>query len=161
VTAPPAPQGYVSHVSNDPLAVAYARAIEAFAAGDYTAASPYDDAVQQISPGEKMAYGQAEAVSFWRSMFTSLQVRSFTVEHLAMQCDRVRSDRPDRLALRFRAHSVHTPASPDATRFGPETGRPVELLGMVHAEFVKGRVVREWVLLDEVAIWMQILAQRV
>lgn len=156
--AEPAPLGYVSHVSDDPLAVAYARGIEALSWRDYAVAHLYDDAAQQISPGEKLAYGQAEVADFWRSMFASLRVHHFTVEHLAMQRDQASSGRPDRLAMRFRARSLHEPVSTDATRFGEGTGRPVELLGIVHAEFVQGRVIREWVLLDEVAIWMQILA---
>jgi hypothetical protein len=27
----------------------------------------------------------------------------------------------------------------------------------VHAEFFRGRVLREWVLIDDVALWMQVL----
>jgi hypothetical protein len=27
----------------------------------------------------------------------------------------------------------------------------------VHAEFAQGRVLREWVLIDDVALWMQVL----
>jgi hypothetical protein len=27
----------------------------------------------------------------------------------------------------------------------------------VHAELVQGRVLREWVLIDDVALWMQVL----
>ena len=107
-----------------------------------------------------MSYGHAEIADFWRSLFGSLRVTHFAVEHLAMQRDVARSGRPDRLALRFRAQSLHEPVDMDATRFGKGAGRPVELLGIVHAEFVHGRVIREWVLLDEVAIWMQILDQR-
>ena len=158
--AGPAPQGYVSHVSDDPMALAYARAIEGFSGRDYAVAAVYDDAAQHIGPGERMHYGHAEIADFWRSLFASLRVTDFKVEHLAMQRDMARSGRPDRLALRFRAQSLHEPVDMDATRFGKGTGRPVELLGIVHAEFVQGRVLREWVLLDEVAIWMQILAQR-
>ena len=158
--AGPAPQGYVSHISADPMALAYARAIEGFLARDYAAAAVYDDAAQHIGPGERLHYGHAEIADFWRSLFAALRVTGFEVEHLAMQRDMARSGRPDRLALRFRAQSLHEPVDMDATRFGKGTGRPVELLGIVHAEFVQGRVLREWVLLDEVAIWMQILNQR-
>ena len=68
------------------------------------------------------------------------------------------SGRPDRIALRFRAQTVHEPLTLEAQRFGKGTGRPVELLGIVHAELFRGRVLRQWVLLDEVALWMQILA---
>jgi hypothetical protein len=56
-----------------------------------------------------------------------------------------------------RAQAVHEPMTLDDQRFGKGTGRPVELLGIVHAELLRGRVLRQWVLLDEVALWMQIL----
>jgi hypothetical protein len=36
----------------------------------------------------------------------------------------------------------------------------VEIMGISHAEFANGRVLREWLLVDEVAIWMQVLAPR-
>ena len=37
---------------------------------------------------------------------------------------------------------------------------PVEILGITHAEVdhARSRILREWVLVDEVALWMQILA---
>jgi predicted ester cyclase len=155
-----APPGYVSHVSEDPQAQAYAQAIARFTARDYGLADVYDAAAMQIGPGERLQYGHAEIADFWRSLFSSLRVSRFELEHLVMQRDMARTGRPDRVALRFRAQSLHEPFDMDARRFGNGTGQPVELLGIVHAEFVQGRVVREWVLLDEVAIWMQILARR-
>jgi predicted ester cyclase len=155
--AGPAPAGYVSHVSDDPMALSYAGAIERLLRRGSDVAGVYDDAAHQIGPGERTCYGHAEIAGFWQGLSASLRVTRFAVEHLAFPRDLAVSGRPDRIAMRFRAHSLHEPASMDATRFGKGTGRPVELLGIVHAELVRGRVVREWVLLDEVAIWMQIL----
>jgi predicted ester cyclase len=31
-------------------------------------------------------------------------------------------------------------------------------MGINHVEFVNGKVVREWVLIDDVAVWMQVLS---
>ena len=31
-------------------------------------------------------------------------------------------------------------------------------MGISHAEFAAGRILREWLLIDDVALWMQILA---
>ena len=44
-------------------------------------------------------------------------------------------------------------------RFGPATKQPVEILGITHAEVdhARSRILREWVLIDEVALWMQLL----
>ena len=155
--AGPAPVPYVSHVSDDPQAQAYARAIEAVCLRGMPVDGIYDDAASQIGPGERTCYGQAEITGFWQGLAASLRVTRFAVEHLVIQRDMATSGRPDRIAMRFRAHSLHEPSDIEASRFGKGTGRPVELLGIVHAEFARGRVIREWVLLDEVAIWMQIL----
>ncbi len=152
-----APQGYVSHLSADPMATRYAQALEGFSRLELALDAQYDDAACLIGPGEHSFYGHAEIAGFWRELFSCLRVTSYTVEHLALQRDMAQSGRPDRIALRFRAQSLHEPRDAEAIRYGKATGRPVELLGIVHAEFVRGRVIREWVLLDDVAIWMQLL----
>ena len=149
--AGPAPEGYVSHLSTDELAQQYAAALGAFATGNGDAASTYDDAVHHQGPGGQTRYGQQEVGAFWRELFAALQVETFVVEHLALQ----RGDgRADRVALRWRASARHARRG----TFGQATGKPVEILGITHAEFYRGRVLREWVLLDEVALWMQVLA---
>lgn len=155
--AGPAPRGYVSHISTDPLALRYAQSLEGFSRFELPVDALYDDAAHLIGPGAHGYYGHAEIAGFWRDLFSALRVNAYTVEHLALQSDMAHSGRPDRVALRFRAQSVHEPRDAQTKRYGEGTGRPVELLGIAHAEFVQGRVVREWVLLDDVAIWMQIL----
>ena len=155
--APPVPAGYVSHISKHALAQAYAGAIEALAQGEGDVSAIYDVAAQQIGPGEHTNYGQDEIAGFWRSVFGALRVQQFTVEHLAWQQDQAQSGRSDRLALRFRAKTVHSPLDSSLLRYGRESGRVVEVMGIVHAEFVKGRVLREWVLIDDVALWLQVL----
>lgn len=155
--APPVPAGYVSHISKHALAQAYAGAIEALAQGEGDVSAIYDVAAQQIGPGEQTNYGQDEIAGFWRSVFGALRVQQFSVEHLAWQQDQAQSGRSDRLALRFRAKTVHSPLDSSLLRYGRESGRVVEVMGIVHAEFVKGRVLREWVLIDDVALWMQVL----
>lgn len=153
--APPA--GYVSHVSAEPLAQSHARGIEALLRRGGDVAALYDDAVHLIGPGERSCYGHADVAGFWQGLAASFRVGQFAVEHLVLQQDMPASGRPDRIALRFRAQSVHEPQALSAQRFGAGTGRPVELLGIVHAELLHGRILRQWVLLDEVALWMQIL----
>jgi len=157
LAAGPAPAGYASHISSDPMALRYASALQDFAQGKAGAIGIYDEAAQQIGPGERTHYGQVEIDGFWRSVFGALKVSNFTTEHLVVQRDMPRSGRPDRVALRLRAQTLHVGEGPGATRYGAPTGRPVEVLGIVHAEFIQGRVIREWVLIDDVAIWMQVL----
>jgi predicted ester cyclase len=155
--AGPPPEGYVSHLSSSPWAQRHALGIESFLRRQPNDVSPYyDDAIHQTSPGNAVQRGHTEVASFWHIYASAFEVKEFHLEHLAAMADQAVSGRPQRLAMRFRALCVHQSGA-ENTRFGPPTGKPVELLGIVHAEFVQGRVLREWVLMDEVAIWMQIL----
>ena len=158
--AGPAPHGYVSHISADPLAVLYSQAIEGFAHRRGSVEQIYDDAAQQIGPGEITCYGRAEIASFWQGLFGALHVEHFAIEHLALQPGRFNSSVngiADRVALRFRAKATHGLDDSGVNRYGFHSDRPVEILGILHAEFAADRVIREWVLVDDVAIWMQIL----
>ena len=155
--AGPAPAGYRSHISSAAPARAYAGAIEDFAHGGNPAALAYDEAVHHIGPGGATCYGRDETAGFWRALFGTLRVKSFTVEHLALNSG---GGRADRLALRWRAQTLHQGESPDAGRYGPATGRPVEIMGINHVELLHGKVLREWVLVDDVALWMQVLTAR-
>lgn len=157
-TAGPVPAGYVSHVSGEAWARRHADGIERLLRGDESqVADLYDDAVHLIGPGEQTAYGHAEVATFWRSLARSLRVQGCTLEHLAAMRDGAASGRSDRIALRLRAQCVHAPLAAGDDRYGPASGRAVELMAIVHAELVRGRVLREWVLIDDVAIWMQVL----
>ncbi len=145
-----APSGYVSHMSANSLAVAYAAAIQDFANQRGHAAAAYDDAVHHIGPGNQTRFGQDEVAAFWRELFSALEVRSFEVEHLAFQHG---NGRADRVAFRWRARAKHHGVG----RYGDPTGKLIEIMGINHAEFYNGRALREWVLIDDVAIWMQVL----
>ena len=120
----------------------------------------YDEAVHQISPGETHSYGRLGVDGFWTGLFAALPVKKFVIEHLAFQSDQARTGRPDRVALRFRAHTIHSPTSPGANRYGKHSGKPVEVPGIVHAELYRGPVLREWGIINDVAIWMQIFTRQ-
>jgi hypothetical protein len=147
------PQGYVSHISDRALAVNYAQQLESLVRGRGDEQHMYDDAVHHIGPGEQTAYGQAAVAHAWRERFAALIVQSFTVEHLTFNTD---SERPARAAIRWRAQTVHA----NEGLFGEPTSAAVEVMGINHVEFFRGRVLRECALMDDVAIWMQILAHQ-
>ncbi len=147
-----APVGYVSHISRDAMAQDYSSAIREFANGKANAPKTYGDAVHHLGPGGETRYGQDEVAAFWRELFSALHVQSFEIEHLAM---RQGAGRADRVAFRWRAKTLHNGAG----RFGNPNGRAVEIMGINHAEFFAGRVLREWVLIDDVALWMQVLSE--
>ena len=152
--AGPAPDGYRSHVDQHPVAQAYAQAIEAVARGQKLATSVYDEAVHHIGPCETTRYGHVEVAGYWQSLFAALQVERFDIEHLVLNQG---GGRPDRVALRWRAATRHTNYGAADGCFGPASGHTVEVMGINHAEIVDGKVLREWVLIDDVALWMQIL----
>ena len=152
-----APHGYVSHVSAAPLATRYAAMIERFAKREQVESDVseiYDPAVHQIAPGETHYYGQAELLAFWRALFSTFAVIEFHVEHLA---ENVSGERGTRVAMRGRAVASHAALGESGQRFGQATGRAIEIMGINHAEFAGRKVLREWVLIDEVALWMQVL----
>ena len=152
-TAPSPPEGYESHLSTESLARDYAQAVQDFAGRKGRISLAYDDAVHHIGPGGRTLFGHDEVASFWNGLFAALEMRSFSVEHLALQRG---EGRADRVTFRWRVQAVHHGAG----RYGAATGKPLEVMGINHAEFFRGRVLREWVLVDDVALWMQVLAPR-
>ena len=58
------------------------------------------------------------------------------------------------VALRWTATGQHEGRG----RYG-EQRQSLHLLGISHAELRKGKILREWVLLDELAIWQQIFSK--
>jgi predicted ester cyclase len=157
-----APSYYQSHISSSSLAQGYAQAIEAYSRSQSPTALAYDDAVHHLGHGGVMRYGHAEVSAYWTGLFSALKPHNFAVEHLALQRG---SGRADRVALRWRAHCSAISDAFSASRaintcsssYEFKSNNEIELMGINHVEFCQGRVVREYVLIDEVALWMQIL----
>ena len=156
---PAAPAPYRSFIDGDPLAQAYADAYQQRWLGGRTQAQPQAldallaDAVICALPGGETACGRAAVAGFWAGLLQALQPQSWQVEHL------VANHRPGRataVAMRWRAQATHAGDG----RYGPASGRTVEVLGISHAEFEAGRLLREWLLIDDVATWMQVLQAR-
>lgn len=152
--AGPAPDAYQSHVDQRAAAQTYAQAIEGVARGQKPAIGMYDEAVHHIGPCETTRYGRLEVGAYWQSLFAALQVERFDVEHLVLNQG---AGRADRVALRWRVVARHTNHGASDGLYGPASGHTVEVMGINHAELVNGKVLREWVLIDDVAIWMQVL----
>jgi len=77
-----APSGYISHISSDASAARYAAHVKRFVFGCGRVADAYDDAAQQIGPGELTCYGHREIEEFWTKILGDFQVKGFSVEHL-------------------------------------------------------------------------------
>ena len=154
--AMPAPPGaYVSFVDERAVAADYAATLVQAWAGGGLAGLQRTHAADVISalPAGEVAVGLGALQRFWAGLAEALPAPQITVEHL------VANERPGRataLAMRWRARAVHRGAG----RYGAPSGRPVEVLAISHAEVEAGRVLREWHLIDDVAVWMQVLPAR-
>ena len=149
---PAAPSGYRSAIDDSALAQGYAQlARSLWSKADIAAvALAYDTAASVAIPGGDTLYGHAEIQQFWVGLLAAFPGAELGIEHLAHN---QRPGRCDAVAMRWRVKATHAGKG----RFGPPSARPVEILGISHAEFINGRIAREWVLMDDVALWMQIL----
>lgn len=115
----------------------------------------YDRAMIGEYAGGVTAIGRDEASKFWVGLRSSFPGATFRIHH---QIGMDGGMMPPRAALRWSLEGVHDGWG----SFGRPTGAPVHVMGMCHAEYgpfgpdgVGLR--REFGLIDEVAIWKQIL----
>ena len=147
---PAAPAPYVSCIDTKAVAANYANAHRQVWAGT-ALGSTHDDAVIAALPCGEARVGLTALNAFWLELRSAFPNGDFSVEHLVAN---ERADKPSTaVAMRWRLRATHQGAG----RYGAATGRAVEILGIQHAEIEQGNVVREWVLIDDVAVWMQVL----
>jgi predicted ester cyclase len=146
---PAAPAPYVSFIDSQFVAASYADAHHQLWAGTALASTHHHNVIAAV-PGGEARVGLAALNAFWHDIRSAFPNGQWRVEHL------VANQRPGRstaLAMRWRLSARHEGAG----RYGAPSGRDVEILGISHAEVEQGQVVREWVLIDDVALWMQVL----
>ena len=151
---PSAPQPlapFAPHISQAARAQNYAQAYRAIWRGECIAFEAlFHEAVHAIIPGETHRYGRAEMVSFWTQCVNRFSNVRFAIEHLI---EEVTTEGEVRVAMRWRVNAVST--GNDA--FGV-ANKSVEIMGISHAQWRSGFIVREWILIDEVALAMQLLS---
>ena len=148
--APPAP--YVSRVDPGELAQNYAALYrQIWSSAEMSLLSSHcHEQVIAATPGGETLLGAAGLAGFWQAVVASFSDAQFEVEHLVCNA---RAGRATSVAMRWRVRAVHAGAG----RYGAPSGHTVEVMGISHADFEDGRIRREWVLMDDVAIWMQVL----
>lgn len=109
----------------------------------------YDEAVSLAHPGNHDAHGKAPADRFWLSYLAALPDAAFSLDHMIVRTD---PGRPVRCAARWSLQGKHRGHG----AFGAPTGADIYVMAISHAEIIDNRIVREWVLIDELAIWRQI-----
>lgn len=120
-------------------------------AADFAAIpATYDRAAQLEYPGGITSHGPGEADRFWMQLRAAFPDATFTVHHVIGREDPLM---PPRAALRWSLHGTHSGWG----AFGAPTHAPVYVLGLTHAEFGPWGLRREYTLIDETAVWKQIL----
>ena len=145
--------GWRDPLHTTPGAALLAACYRAIWAGDLSALARHaDEAVALHGPNGLMGMGVGDAEAFWFGLTAAFAGATLHIDSLA---ERIDPGRTPRVAMRWRLVGQHTGGG----RYGAPTQRPVEVLGITHAEVDhrSGRILREWVLLDEVALWMQLL----
>lgn len=116
----------------------------------------YDRAANLHYPGGLDALGWQGADHFWMGLRANFPNARFTIDHAIGRHDPLL---PPRAALRWSLQGTHSGWG----QFGAPTGAEVYILGMCHAEFGPygqsggAAIRREYALIDETAIWKQIL----
>jgi predicted ester cyclase len=110
----------------------------------------YDRACTLEYPGGVSGRGWSDADQFWMGLRAAFPDAAFRIEHVIGREDPMM---PPRAALRWSLHGKHSGWG----SFGTPTGAEVYVLGMSHAEFGPWGLRREWTLIDETAIWKQII----
>ena len=147
---PAAPSPYVSAVATVGPAADYAADCRE-GLTDANARKRLHREVIGAVPGGEMRIGAVALAAFWAEVGAAFPGAQFDIEHL---CANERPGRATSLAMRWRLRGRHLGGG----RYGAASGAEVEILGISHADWHEGQVLREWVLIDDVAVWMQILA---
>ena len=140
---------YQGHGNDDQWGTALVEHLQALIAGD-AATSNYSPAAQQHLPLHDLAHGPAEARMFWEGLRAALPSADLTIHHVMGPKE---THRPPRAAVRWSLDGRHDGQG----RFGAPTGAPLHVMGITHAEFGPSGIIREWSLIDDTAIWRQIL----
>jgi hypothetical protein len=113
----------------------------------------YHQGITAFVAGGDVLSGHDDLDRFVISYLASFPDAVLTIDHLIVNRD---PGQPVRLALRWSINATHKGWG----RFGEPSGAPVYILGMTHAYMVGGRLTMEWICIDEVAIWKQIMTYR-
>jgi hypothetical protein len=154
---PAAPIWWHNPMSDEPMAAQYAKRLGQMLTGNGFDESLYDEAACSLGPVNSTHYGRAEIKGLYADYADCISADSYQNESIAFMPASSRLGRPPRVAVRWRVKGKHTGTG----KFGEAQGKSLDILGINHAEFVnikgKWQVHREWVLIDEVAVWMQVL----
>lgn len=142
---------YNGRGNKHPTGERYAELVTRIMAADLAAIPQcYDRACHLHLPGGVTGHGWPAADRFWLSLRAAFPYARLELHH---QIGRDDPGLSPRAALRWSLTGKHEGWG----MFGAPTGAEVHVMGLSHAEFGPSGLRREYVLIDEVAIWKQIL----
>lgn len=112
--------------------------------------STYHPGIAVEIPGGGSVNGFTDLDRFVVGYLASFPDAEFQIDQLMVN----ESDgQPSRLAMRFSISATHSGWG----QFGMPSGAPIYILGLAQAVMVNKQITMEWLLIDEVAIWKQII----
>ena len=110
----------------------------------------YDRAAQLYWIGGELIYTREKILEKWNTFLSCFEILKYEVSSsISLSQNRMKP----RSALRWRLVCKHNSNG----CFGIATNKEIEIYGIAHAEFGKYGIVREFILIDEISIWKQIL----
>jgi len=110
----------------------------------------YDRAAELAYAGHRTGSGFAEAERFWMPLRSAFPSAAFHVTHMVGMEE---TPDPPRAAVRWELTGRHDGWG----MFGRPSRAEVTIMGITQAEFGPRGLRREWTLIDETAVWKQIL----
>jgi predicted ester cyclase len=119
---------------------------------DWSALPRYRDrALRFEGPSGALTYGLDRMQHIVEGIIDSISDGKFSAHHLIVRQDEAR---PVRVAIRWSFAGTHSGSG----RYGKATGFPLALLAISHFEMRDGKIINEWMLMDELAIHAQLAA---
>jgi predicted ester cyclase len=145
------PGPYTGGGNDHPVGQKARDVLERMMSGDFAlVAESYDRACELHYAGHLDAHGHDAAIRHWLGLRAAFPSAVFAAHHvIGMDSPGM----PPRAALRWSLDGRHD--GPGA--FGTPTGAHVHVMGMTHVELGPRGIRREWTLIDETAVWKQIL----
>ncbi len=142
---------YLERGNDHPVGQRYASILSRLMAADIAVVgAEYDRAVESYMPGGMDGHGREVVDAFWLRLRSAFPDAVFEIHHVIGRDD---PEFSPRAAIRWSLTGKHAGWG----AFGQPSGADVHVMGICHAEFGPWGLRREWVVLDETAIWKQIL----
>ena len=149
------PSGYVPTLADDIAALHYCTGLQRVWHEKDTSAirDLYFHGATLHGPGGHTRHGHADIDRFVIGYLASFPDATLCIHSAIVNRD---PESPVRLAIRWSLQATHTGYG----HFGEPTGAPIHIMAMSHVHMTQNRVMSDWLLTDEVAVWKQIFAHQ-